>query len=153
MIRLSLRFLATAANANTRKDFEMIVVGQIPVPFPDKMPDTAAQAIIWIAIACIAGLIASMTFGVRWLLGYMNNMRDDTKELAGKFEKESQSQRETFQSHSDANRQVFSESLNTILESHKVTQEKSLVAFDRHIERLSAAIEGKIRNERKSGSA
>jgi len=120
------------------------------VPIPAQMPETAAQAIIWIAVACIAGLLTALGFLVRWFLGYVNDIREDTKTISGQFIKETEEARVAAHNRSEADREAHKSNLSSILRSHELQQDKQLASFDRHIERLSAAVEGKIRNERKS---
>lgn len=123
------------------------------VPMPDKMPDSAGAAIIYICVALILAGVGMGGLFSKWMLKHVNELRDDAKATLTIFTQETAKNREAFQQESEENRKAHAANLKEVLVSSQSQQEKALASFDRHIDRLSVAIEGKLKNDRRANPA
>lgn len=104
-------------------------------------PDGSLQAVIWIAVACIGALLSGMGIGARWLMGYLDRMVATTEKLSVVFSTETQACRDTFKSESEAVRLAHEREMSSLAAINLAQQNRAFETFEKHVERLSAAIE------------
>ncbi|MFZ4600701.1 MAG: hypothetical protein ACOYNN_18825, partial [Terrimicrobiaceae bacterium] len=122
----------------------MLTLMQLPIPMPEKMPDSALATIIWICVALLVALSGAGYLLLNSHLTVANSLRSEVAEARKDNAIATEKRDERFLHALDEARDLHKEAIGTIVQDNKQTTAMICQTFKETIGELSRDISTKI---------